>query len=97
MGRRSKMPDHTVPISQSKYSAKSNAIAIIQVRGDVFVSKALQFDEVDGLSSILSEGEQPLSIRNISRIVPEINQYKDDAGLILAAYTALRRGQPPLW
>jgi hypothetical protein len=72
-------------------------MAIIQVRGDVLVSKALQFDEVDGLSCTLSEGGKPLSIRNMSRIVPEINQYTDDAGLILAAYTALRRGQPPLW
>lgn len=72
-------------------------MAIIQVRGNVLVSKALQFDEVDGLSCTLSEGGQPLSIRNMSRIVPEINQYTDDAGLILAAYTALRRGQPPLW
>jgi hypothetical protein len=82
---------------QSKYTAAGHTMAFIQVQNDVLVSKALQFDEVDGLSYTLSERGQPLPTRNMSRYIPNLNPYMDDLGLIKAAYTAMCRGQDYPW
>jgi hypothetical protein len=83
-----------------RYAAAGQTMAKVQISNEVLHSHGFQFDEVDGLTHTFSEVGQPLSIRNMSRFVPETNWYKDDGYLTSATFKALSLGldqDPSSW